>query len=789
MIIENQKNSTVLSDGPVNSSIAMELDLDSQQMIMKMLSKNLYSDEIGSPVRELVSNALDSHRRADVDKPIIVSLVSTKDNNYEFSVEDFGVGLDTDDVKNIISKYGRSLAREEKNSLGAMGLGFKSPLAYTSSFYFIARKNGVETKWMMYEGEEGNTIDLLYSKSTTELNGVKVIVPVRYNNRGDFVVKMREQLAYFESVYFDIHNGAIRNDFNIFREQDFQFSELSSDNNLHICLDNVYYPIDFSKLGISTINIPIGLRFGLSDGIYPTPNREALRYTSEAKKIILDKIEAVANYLVEKYNSTIVDTTNLKDVFTYYDNNSRRVALLNKNCEINSIMSYASIKMKEPKLIGVDLLNLKELCENKNRLLCEYKIRYTLKHRKMSELGLAGTSLSLKETNIPEHIYVFNEKIGGKKRDYFRSMLIPNDTYYFVRKRYSIKLGNISADRYSILQEQETYSHLLHLKHVPKDEWRKMIKEYQFIQNMYVSQFIDVDKFQIPQDWIDARKKEKILAVSETRGAKRVKLQGDVCGKEGKALERYISGKNCKWVPSVWSLQTMHQYPGLTVYTNYEDADKLDSLYHIALGTIKMRFITFSPREIRVLEKVKIHNLISYEEFMKGDTKPFKKLVTAYLIHGLIEENSYTFRYREELRTISTSLSEKLDALKQYDNSYHRGYDDYIYKIMLQVAEEHNLFDLEIYSTYQEVKALVEKLPFIETVTETMAGGNGSYSSVSPSKKEALVEVLRDLFKYYKYRIDYTNYKITLNDNSWMNDMLGTTPLTEEVIEEIEDSI
>jgi hypothetical protein len=49
--------------------------------------------------------------------------------------------------------------------------GFKSPLAYCSSFFFTCRKDGVERKYMMYEGEDVNTIDLLYETPTTERNG------------------------------------------------------------------------------------------------------------------------------------------------------------------------------------------------------------------------------------------------------------------------------------------------------------------------------------------------------------------------------------------------------------------------------------------------------------------------------------------------------------------------------------------------------------------------------------------------------------------------------------------
>lgn len=121
MILEKQTESNIHQEGESQESIGMSLDLDSAQVLMQMLSKNLYSDDIGSTVRECASNALDSHRRAKTDKPIIVSF-GIVEGNYEFSVEDFGTGLDADDVKNIISKYGKSTKRNSADELGMMGL-------------------------------------------------------------------------------------------------------------------------------------------------------------------------------------------------------------------------------------------------------------------------------------------------------------------------------------------------------------------------------------------------------------------------------------------------------------------------------------------------------------------------------------------------------------------------------------------------------------------------------------------------------------------------------------------
>jgi hypothetical protein len=53
---------------------------------------------------------------------------------------------------------------------------------------------------------------------------------------------------------------------------------------IHLCLDNVYYPLDYTKLGINTLTVPIGLKFSLSDGI-SLHQIESIRYI-KAKKLL-----------------------------------------------------------------------------------------------------------------------------------------------------------------------------------------------------------------------------------------------------------------------------------------------------------------------------------------------------------------------------------------------------------------------------------------------------------------------------------------------------------------------
>ena len=767
MIIEKQKEALVLSDGEdTQESIGMTLDTESATFLMQMLSKNIYSDPIGSTIRETTSNALDSHRLAGVDKPIIVSLKLTKDGNYEFSVEDFGVGLDDIEIRQIISKYGASTKRESNVQLGAWGLGFKAPLAYSSSFYFVVRKNGIERKYMMYEGEDVNTIDLLYETVTNESNGVKVIIPVKFYDKNEFFGKIKEQLAYFESVYFDVNvNGStIYNKFKILRTEDIQMSEMTSDSDMHICLDNVYYPLDFSKIGIPRLFIGVGLRFGLSDGIFPTVNREAIRYTEEAKVIILAKIGKAADYLISKYNETIHDTSDIFAIFNHYKTYNRNIKIEGSTYNVANLVKYGNIQFLNPNLIGVNLISLERICEINSTILKEYETKFILNNGRLREKNRYDATLSIDNCKN-NTIYIFSEKIGGNKREYIKKKCSHSYGTSFVKKEKSFTL----FARRGYRDENDSYYTLLELSHYSRNEWRTRIKEFQYIISLLTAKFIDLDAIVVPQDWLDARKKQRIT-ITETGTGRRTKLQGEVFAKESRHLERCVQGKNCKFVPVTYHLEKIPIMPYLMVYTVHSDADKLDKLYDFKFKQ-PLRFITFSEREMKTLQGTDIHNLITYEQFMKGDNKPFKRIVSAYLIKKLKNEYKYTFSNRKTLSTISTSLMDKLNKLSKYVDDNWANTSNSVYEAMLVVAEEGKLFDMEIYNVYLDVKAILKKLKFLEPVMKAV-GWN----------VDELIPVLCDLFKYYKFKMNYENYGVKLNEEE------SKEELTEIKIEQLTDT-
>ena len=769
MILEKQTQSLIHEEGSAQGTIGMSLDLDSAQVLMQMLSKNLYSDAIGSTIRECASNALDSHRRAGVNTPIVVKFTKVS-NNYEFSVEDFGIGLDADDVENIISKYGKSTKRNSTTELGMMGLGFKAPLAYASSFYFTARKNGVERKYMMYEGEEVNSIDLLHEAPTDKPNGVKITIPVKWSDSYEFKNKIKEQLAYFESVYFDVEG--MNNQFNIFRSEHYQISELATDRNLHVCLDNVYYPLDFDKLGINRIDMKMGLRFTLTDGLFPTPNRESLRYTQEAKQIIINKIKMLADEFVNKFNESIKDTDDVFAAVAYFTNDFRYIKdHKNEDLEVTSIIKHSTIQIRKPTLLGYDYFTAEELYKLRDWMLNEYQVKYELtRYRSRMRECKGSWDMELRLTQIRgTKIGIFSGVLGDRKRRYLKE-LYANKDVKFVKKAKSFTLfskeKSWSKNTHLLgSTDMSCYHDLLKLHQYPRSKWRKVITEFQNCVNSVVTNFIDIDAIDVPEAWIIADKAKNYKPKPKVSKDGGVKEKGDVNCKIAEMPERY-TGSNAKFTPIILSGKTLHMRKSLTVYGKETDRPVLDYLF--GMFRTHVNLVIMSDREIKVLEMYNLHNFMSLETFLKGDSKPFRRIVTARLIRKMQSVYSATFDAKPGMRDVLPDLMYDVDRLVNFKKIY---YIDYTVSKSCEAfdidkfAAENNKYDVEMYPLLLKVDKTLQKFPFIETIGHHMKTYPGS--NVDP-----MISVLKDVCRYKKARMAKGNYRFTIKVNQELVDIL-----------------
>jgi hypothetical protein len=597
----------------------------------------------------------------------------------------------------------------------------------------------------MYEGEDVNTIDLLYETPTDERNGVKVIVPVKSGDKWSFTSKIKEQLAYFEDVYFNV--DGVDNNFTIHRHEHFQFSPLASDSNLHICLDNVYYPIDFQKIGINNVQMPIALKFGLSDAIFPTPNRESIRYTQEAKAAILDKIKKVANYFVEKYNESIQESEDIKQIMEYYGDSERAVKFGSSKWNISPLKQFSTISFATPKYKHSDNVDFERLWKMKDQLFSEYSLKYSVHSGRMySEENNRWNNLSWFNVFGNDWnkciMMVYSEKLKGLTKDYIRSTygrqrvkIVKKEKQFVLGKMKSVGNGNF-----------DNYINLLRLDKYPKSEWRIRIKDFQLVVNKLTESFINLDELVVPQTFIDARKKQRIKAIAAS--PKRKKLEGEINVKLLSPLERFVYGKNSKLVPTIINLADAHKQPSLTVFGKQEHADLMDKWFAVFPRHIK--FIVLSERELKAIKDVKIRNWISMEEFMEGEHIVFRRAATAYLIKKLMNEYEYAFTI--DLSGISTDLNNKLNDLKNYKKKYRLDGENKLYDEIISIAQEKNLFDNSIYSSYLNMKDFLDRNRYINSFLRHI----GRYNGLAKTEKEMLC----DLMKYHKQKLNWQNYKL-----------------------------
>ena len=90
----------------------------------RTLIDGLYSNKIRAVIRELCSNAADSHIDAGQTKPFKVSIPTSLDP--VFRVRDFGTALRHDQVMHLYTTIFQSTKEETNTQTGQLGLGSKS---------------------------------------------------------------------------------------------------------------------------------------------------------------------------------------------------------------------------------------------------------------------------------------------------------------------------------------------------------------------------------------------------------------------------------------------------------------------------------------------------------------------------------------------------------------------------------------------------------------------------------------------------------------------------------------
>lgn len=136
-----------------------------------------YSDPVLAVVRELVINALDSHREAGQSEPVEVRLPN--ESRQTFEVIDRGLGLSPTDMISVFTHPAASTKRGNAIATGELGIGAKAPFTVTDRFEVIGVKDGVRATLVMARIDDQLMHKIVEVTQSDEPDGVHVIVPTQ----------------------------------------------------------------------------------------------------------------------------------------------------------------------------------------------------------------------------------------------------------------------------------------------------------------------------------------------------------------------------------------------------------------------------------------------------------------------------------------------------------------------------------------------------------------------------------------------------------------------------------
>lgn len=283
----------------------------------KMQIDSIYSDKIGAPVRELASNAWDSHLRAGTERPFYVQVPTPL--HPEFAVRDYGSGMTDAIMENVYIVLGRSDKEQTNKEVGMWGLGSKSPFAYTDQ-YTISCYDGETVRHYGY-GLAEDEIPTLYTmdiQPCDEPRGVRVAFSVEDRDFQAFEKAVRLIAVAHENAFETNITLADKADC-LFKGDDwYALTDSVLPVGWYARQGCVIYPLDRAQVEYPNPGWDSKYRFILDcpiGTVKVTPSRESIEYVEEVTDYLKSRVANVIETVKDAIWDQIKDIGSVQKFF------------------------------------------------------------------------------------------------------------------------------------------------------------------------------------------------------------------------------------------------------------------------------------------------------------------------------------------------------------------------------------------------------------------------------------------------------------------------------------------
>lgn len=675
-MIVNQENDIEIEGDMFKNSTKAQINSDNLGFIFQLLTRDIYKDPIGSVVREITSNCFDAHIAAGVEEPIVIS-VDIDDGGTYISFQDYGTGMSPDLMKNVYMSVGESTKRQSDDFIGAFGIGSKSALSYTESFFIDTIVDGMEYSYIMHRGKDLPELNLISNKKTTKRNGTVIKIYFKeYSDRSKFQEAINVQLRYFDSIIFKSSLGILpSNSFKILQGKTFKYREertVSSYNKLttlHICLGKVFYPIDWSEVKytdnqdnfISEIPIPFALKFEIGE-LKVTPNRESLKYDDVTINAIKRKIFQFKNEIkdrIERQAKPLTELGERENYYTlfYYDG----VPFM---CE-PQVLKKLGIKVNKSRVLG-----LPEVGITKSTVDLFLKPFAAIRNGSLSKVRLPTIKEMLTNLSIPIYlVFSDDEKIPQLKAKYLDKANI----ILFKKPKYESILATIEKESVSVSEGNRRKRTLVYDSDCPNIVGI-ISKVNEFFKD-YVSKFDKLEDVIVPPEF-----KASLGVRFSNLADDRIYICDGInfTGQSYREFQKYLKNNN----------------PTNLIYYGFREHDEyLKFIKQIYINHDKIKIVRITKKMGGLFE----YNTKFIGEFISGD-KHFRNVATAFyikkhlydIIHHITKNDIFYERRFPNIYIVAEELKDYMNR-----NSYlnTRGDNAEFLDSVLKLADEKGFYN------------------------------------------------------------------------------------------------